>query len=126
MLKHGYGHGYHNGYSGTGTGTMKWVWVRVRVPSHVETRVRVGYRYGYHNGYSGTCTGTNFGTWVRVLHLCQYERRMSTIFYDHSFDLVFGLLFRLSWRGVILIFDMQFPEYLRVAVLTLISISMKI
>ena len=67
MLKHGYGYGYHNGYSGMGT--MKWVWVRVPshvetlvrvrvpqwVPSHVETRVRVwvpqwvlGNRYGYN------------------------------------------------------------------------------
>ena len=39
-------------------------------------------------------------------------KRTSTIFYDHnSFVLVFGLLFLLLWRGVVLIFDVQFPEY---------------
>ena len=52
---------------------------------------------------------------------------MSTIFYDHNF-VCFGL-----WVVVptfversVLIFDVQFPEYLSITVLTSISISMKI
>ena len=52
------------------------------------------------------------------------ERRMSTML--GSQFCLFWSFFRLSGRGVVLIFDVQFPEYLSITILTVISFSMKI
>ena len=49
----------------------------------------------------------------------QYERRMSTI-------CLFGSFLRPSWRGFVLILDVQFHEYLSITIFTLISFWIKI